>query len=283
MNKHQILFNKIMAYAKNNSNIRVVVMNGSRVNSRISPDDYQDFDIVYFVLDYDKQINDHTWVEVFGKPLVKQYKGDQRNVNFDDPYYNYMMQFENGTRLDLTIMRLEDCLESIQSDSLTKVLMDKDKICPEINPDDSSYHIQKLSEKDFNYCVNEFFWVVPYIGKGLARNHLTYALKHLSIIRLEIERIIDDWIGLHHGYNLSVGKGKSNYSKLLRPDIYARYKKTYSGHHKINIIDALFVSIHLFDELAKEISIKHGFHYQENLINQMIDFLKENYNIKETL
>lgn len=283
MNKHQILYDKVLNYAKNNDNVRVVVLNGSRVNSSVSPDDYQDFDMVYYVMDFDKQINDHRWVGVFGKPLVKQYKGDQRNVDFDEPYYNYMMQFKDGSRLDLTVMRLEDCIESIQADSLTKVLLDKDNICPNIKPDDSSYHIQKPSQKEFNYCVNEFFWVIPYVAKGLARNHLTYALKHLSIIRVELEHIIDYWIGLKCGYDLSVGKGKSNYPKLLRPEIYSRYKKTYSDYDKTNIIKALFDSLYLFDELAREISTKHHFYYQENLLDQMIDFLKENYNIKETL
>lgn len=283
MDKHQILFEKVFDYARKNDNVRVLVMNGSRVNPNIEPDQYQDFDMVYYVSDLSKQIEDHKWVQIFGKALVKQYKDDQRDANPDEPYYNYMMQYMDGTRLDLTIMRIEDCHESIHSDSLTKVLLDKDAICPDLKASESSYFIQKPSSKDFYYCVNEFYWLMPYIAKGIARGHLTYALKHLSLVRQELEHMMDYWIGYKKGYNQSVGKGKHRYSAILRPDIYDLYKGTYAEFDSDHISRALFNSLDLFDELAKDISKEYQYQYQKNLKEQMIVFLKDNYKIKETL
>ena len=52
--------------------IRAVLLNGSRANSKIPPDKYQDFDIVYLVDELASFTADHNWTNIFGEKIVWQ-------------------------------------------------------------------------------------------------------------------------------------------------------------------------------------------------------------------
>lgn len=51
MRTSQEVMDTILDFAKQNDNIRMVGMEGSRVNRNIPRDSFQDFDVTYFVTD----------------------------------------------------------------------------------------------------------------------------------------------------------------------------------------------------------------------------------------
>jgi aminoglycoside 6-adenylyltransferase len=53
-------------------------------------------------------------------------------------------------------------------DKLLAILLDKDRLItnPPI-PTDTDYHVKRLAAKCFDDCYNEFWWVSPYVSKGL--------------------------------------------------------------------------------------------------------------------
>jgi aminoglycoside 6-adenylyltransferase len=138
-----------------------------------------------------------------------------------------------------------------------------------------------LSKEDFGFSVNEFFWVTPYVAKGLARNQIFYSLKHLDILRAELERILDCWIGMENDFMVSVGKAKSRYEKLLPQVWYDRYKQSYCDWKLENIKKSFYLMINLYDEVTKILAKRFNFHYDVNLKNDMIIFLRENYGLDE--
>ena len=81
MDKHKKLFDNIIAYASANDNVKVVLMNGSRVNLNCATDDYSDFDIKYLVKDVQRQIQDTQWIGIFVDIFIEQTKDEQRNVD----------------------------------------------------------------------------------------------------------------------------------------------------------------------------------------------------------
>ena len=147
--------------------------------------------------------------------------------------------------------------------------------------DESSYYVQPLSKEDFDFSVNEFFWVTPYVAKGLARNQIFYSLKHLDILKAELERMLDLWIGMENDFLVSVGKAKSKYEKLLPQGWYDRYKRSYCDYRLENIKKSLFLMINLYDEVAKILAKRFNFYYDLNLKNDMINFIRVNYNLDE--
>ena len=66
------MMNAIINFAEKNENIRIVGMEGSRVNKNIPKDSFQDFDITYFVTDIKKfKVNDD-WLSFFGTIIMMQ-------------------------------------------------------------------------------------------------------------------------------------------------------------------------------------------------------------------
>lgn len=117
---------KIMTFASEKEQIRLVAMNGSRVNKNIIPDQYQDFDIVFLVDKIDDFLKQPSWIEPFGSLLIIQIPSEITLIpNETDAFYTRLMQFEE-VRIDLTLIEKNRLEEYLMSDSLTQILLDKD-------------------------------------------------------------------------------------------------------------------------------------------------------------
>ena len=280
MGRNEVLFDKIVKLAIENENVRVVEMNGSRVNPYVTKDDFQDFDIVFYVRDVNMFKSSFDYESIFGRVLVKQTADDQRDYDpVNNQGYVYLIQFEDGTRLDLTLLEIGYLEQYGIQDSLSQIILDKDGREIVSRSDESSYFVQPLSKEDFNFSVNEFFWVTPYVAKGLARNQIFYSLKHLDILRAELERMLDFWIGMENDFMVSMGKAKSKYEKLLPQGWYDRYKRSYCDYQLENIKKSLYLMINLYDEVTKILAKRYNFNYDVNLKNDMIIFLRDNYSL----
>jgi aminoglycoside 6-adenylyltransferase len=273
MDKHQLLLKRIIDYAKTDNRVRLVEMNGSRVNPTIKADDYQDFDIVFYVNHFGDFDRGKAWVQQFGDILIMQTKDDQiPEVNDTDDWYVYLIQFKDGTRLDLTIMDISSFNQE-QRDSLSKILLDKDHLSQSKASDESSYYVKEPQAKNFSMTVNEFYWVCPYISKGLVRGQIIYAMKHLDIIRKQYEKILDWWIGHQYNYQISVGKGKSRYRILLDRDVFDRYIQSYVPLYFDDILNALLVMMDDFDQMAKRLAEKLNFEYDLEIKDKIKNFI----------
>ncbi|MFA7560946.1 MAG: aminoglycoside 6-adenylyltransferase [Candidatus Izemoplasmatales bacterium] len=271
---------RILSFAKNYDLVRLVVMNGSRVNSNITPDKFQDYDLVFYVNNYKDFIKDVTFIYSLGEVLVKQTSLDQRD-GFEgiDESFIYMLQYKDGNKLDLTVRDVSYFEMDFKEDSLSKILLDKEGLNFRNNPNESSYYVKPIDNKSFYFSVNEFYWVCLYVFKGIARDNLFYAIKHLNIIREELENIIDWWIGEKHNYKIAVGKGKSRYKDLLNNNLFEMYKNTYPGLEKKSLWDSTICAIKLFDLLANHLAIMHNYDYPTTIKEDIIDFINKNYSI----
>ena len=76
--------------------VDAVAMSGSRTNPKAPKDEFQDYDVVYIMEDLDGLIADLAWLDRFGKRLIEQY-------NVLEHRRLYLMLFEDGNRIDLTL------------------------------------------------------------------------------------------------------------------------------------------------------------------------------------
>lgn len=277
MSIHHELFDKFIGYAMKDQRIRVVEMNGSRANKQIEPDDFQDFDIVFYVNNYDQYIKNLSFIKGFGEILVKQTKNDQYLFFEEDlsSWYIYMAQYVNGTRLDLSIRDIKDIDQ--RNDSLSQIIINKDELPIKSSSNESSYYVKSPTLRAFQCAVNEFFWLCPYVGKGIARKQEFYAFQHLNKIRIELEKVLDWSIGIKFQFKVSVGKGKNRYFQLLDARWFDMYRMTYSGIGFNEMTNALLTMIDLFDEVCVSLANNYDFEYDEGLINRMKAFLVKRY------
>ena len=72
MRSEKQIYEMILNFAKSDERIRMVTLEGSRTNVNIPADDFQDYDITYFVTDIQSFTADDSWLNVFGERLIMQ-------------------------------------------------------------------------------------------------------------------------------------------------------------------------------------------------------------------
>jgi aminoglycoside 6-adenylyltransferase len=263
MRSEQEMLELIIDTARNDERIRAVIMNGSRANPDAPRDPFQDFDIVYVVTDVAAFSYNYDWIKRFGELMIMQMPEDMQDPPpSNDGSFGYLMQFADGNRIDLGIYPLAK-LNELGRDSLSLLLLDKDGIIEPFAPaNESDYFPQPPTAKAFSDCCNEFWWVCPYVAKGLWREEITYA-KHMAdhFVRDELTKMLKWHIGVKTQFSKDPGKFGKNFEKYLEPELWAMLLKTYSGASYDNTWEALFAICDLFRTTALHVAEHFGFDY----------------------
>ncbi|HEY6042759.1 MAG TPA: aminoglycoside 6-adenylyltransferase, partial [Anaerolineae bacterium] len=126
----------ILDTARGDERVRAVILNGSRANPNAPRDFFQDYDIVYVVTDVASLKSEPDWIRCFGELMVLQLPDDMADPPPSDPAsasYAYLMQFMDGTRIDLTLYPA-DRFAARAKDSESVLLLDKDGIIGPLAP-----------------------------------------------------------------------------------------------------------------------------------------------------
>lgn len=255
----------ILNIAKQDDNIRAVIMNGSRVNPNAPKDPFQDFDIVYFVREVEPYKRDLAFIQPLGELMILQTPEDMVDPPAEnDGHYTYLMQFLDGNRIDLSLYPLES-IPARTADTLTVVLLDKDHLIPELPPpSDRDYLPKPPTAKSFDDCCNEFWWVNPYAAKGLWRNELTYAKHVLDVYtREQLMKMLVWYVGVQTDFQRSPGKMGKYLKQYLAPDMWELLERTYADSQPEHIWESLFAMGSLFRQAARCVADHFGFHYPE--------------------
>lgn len=97
--------------------VEAIALSGSRTNPQATKDEFQDYDVVYIVENLNDLLSDLSWLDQFGMRLIEQHNvlGHRRL---------YLMLFEDGNRIDLTLCPKESIQEWVDSEAGFKVLKD---------------------------------------------------------------------------------------------------------------------------------------------------------------
>ena len=164
--------------------VKAVAMSGSRTNSKALKDEFQDYDVVYLVENFEELISDLSWLDRFGKRIIEQEVGFGHRRLF-------LMLFEDGNRIDLTLCLKEYIQEWVDSEAGFTVLEDPENLFEPYFPNPERYWITPATETDFEKACNEFWWVSAYVVKGICRNQVIYATDHLyGICQQELLQIL---------------------------------------------------------------------------------------------
>ena len=121
----------VLTFARENEHIRMVGMEGSRVNKNIPVDSFQDFDITYFVDDIDAFTENDSWLSFFGDIVMMQKPEDMELVPAEEEGYSYLILFGDYNKMDLTLLETKQIHDYLQGDGLRTILIDKDGRVPE--------------------------------------------------------------------------------------------------------------------------------------------------------
>ena len=257
--------NLILKFAREQNAIRAVVMNGSRANPNARRDPFQDYDIVYLANDLGGYIRQEWIPRYFGEIMILQLPDDMSDPPAEGiEGYTYLMQFVDGTRIDLAFQPLT-AARSVVSDSLSVVLLDKDHLLDGTPPaSDKDYLPDLPTRKHFDDCCNEFWWVNPYVAKGLWRDELPYA-KHAmdALLRPQVMKMITWDTAQRTGYRIALGKWGKHLKDHLEPADWRSLLATYADGQPEKLWTALHEAQALFRRMAIRVAQSNGYRYPD--------------------
>ena len=268
------MLNRILQIAKT-LQVKAIAMSGSRTNPKAPKDEFQDYDAVYIVDDLDNLTSDISWLDQFGKRIIEQeVRLGHRRL--------FLMLFEDGNRIDLTLCPKDYIQEWIDSEAGFTVLEDPEHLFEPYSPNIERYWISPASEIDFEKVCNEFWWVSAYVVKGICRNQVIYATDYLySICQQELLKVLAWQVASEKGA-VDIGK---NY-KYLFNYLPAEKEKDFSNLLDFSSIDkitqSLLATMQLFHQEAQALAHKMGFYYDKEVAEKMIQYAEERLEKNET-
>ena len=248
--------------------VAAVAMSGSRTDTKASKDEFQDYDVVYVVENLDELITDLSWLDQFGKRIIEQEVGlGQRCL--------YLMLFEDGNRIDLTLCPKQQIQEWVDSEADYTVLKDDKGLFESYLPSPKRYWTNPASQTDFEKSCNEFWWVSAYVVKGICRKQVIYTTDHLyGICQQELLKLLAWQVAADKG-TVDVGK---NY-KYLFQYLPAEKEKQFSNLLDFSSLDkitqSLFATMELFHQEAQFLAQKMDFDYDKEVAEKMIGYAEE--------
>ena len=255
--------------------VKAVAMSGSRTNQNAPKDEFQDYDVVYVVDDFDNLTSDLSWLDQFGKRIIEQEVAlDHRRLN--------LMLFEDGNRIDLTLCPKEYIKEWVDSEAGFTVLEDPEHLFEPYSQNLERYWTNPASQTDFEKACNEFWWVSAYVVKGICRKQVIYATNHLyGICQQELLKIIAWQVASDRG-KVDIGKNYKYLFNYLPAEKEKEFTALLDFFDQKSLTKSLLATMNFFHKEAQVFSLKNGFHYDKVTAEKMIEYAKERLETNET-
>ena len=265
MRSEKQIYDTILNFAENDDRIRIVTLEGSRTNLNITPDDFQDYDITFFVTDMQSFLSSDQWLDLFGERLIMQKPEDMELFPAVEQGFSYLMLFSDDVKIDLTLLPLDLIDEYLTWDKLVKLLLDKDhRVAKPPVPTDEDYHLQRPTARMFDDCCNEFWNTVPYVVKGLCRREILFAIDHMNeIVRKELLRMISWSVGTRQGFYFSLGKNYKFLDRYITRELWERLLSTYRMDSYEQMWESLEQCMALFREVSSETATRLNYPYPD--------------------
>ena len=255
--------------------VKAVAMSGLRTNQNAPKDEFQDYDVVYVVDDFDNLMSDLSWLDYFGKRIIEQEVVlDHRRL--------YLMLFEDGNRIDLTLCPKEHIKEWVDSEAGFTVLEDPEHLFEPYSQNLERYWTSPATETNFVKSCNEFWWVSAYVVKGICRKQVIYATDHLyGICQQELLKVLAWQVASDKG-TVDIGKNYKYLFNYLPAEKEKEFLSLLDFSNIEKLTQSLFATMELFHQEAQFLAQKMGFDYEKEVAEKMIQYAKERLETNET-
>ena len=248
--------------------VEAVAMSGSRTDTKAPKDEFQDYDVVYVVDDLDNLTSDLAWLDQFGTRIIEQHNilGNRRL---------YLMLFEDGNRIDLTLCPKDHIQEWVDSEADYTVLKDEKGLFESYTTSPQRYWTNPASPIDFEKACNEFWWVSAYVVKGICRKQVIYAMDHLyGICQQELLKVLAWQVASDRG-KVDIGKNYKYLFNYLPAEIEKDFSNLLDFSSVEKITQSLFSTMNLFHREAQIFAQKMGFDYDKEVAEKMMRYAEE--------
>ena len=248
--------------------VDAVALSGSRTNDQVQKDEFQDYDVVYIVDDLTNLTIDLSWLDQFGKRIIEQEVtlGHRRL---------YLMLFEDGNRIDLTLCTKDHINEWVDSEAEFTVLVDEKGLFESYSPSPQRFWTSPASETDFEKSYNEFWWVSAYVVKGICRKQVIYATDHLyGICQQELLKVLAWQVASDRG-TVDIGKNYKYLFNYLPDEKEKEFSNLLDFASLDKITQSLLATMEFFHQEAQYLAQKMGFDYDKEVAEKMMRYAEE--------
>ncbi|ETE05141.1 MULTISPECIES: aminoglycoside 6-adenylyltransferase [Streptococcus] len=248
--------------------VKAIAMSGSRTDTKASKDELQDYDVVYIVDDLDNLTSDLSWLAYFGERIIEQEVVlDHRRL--------YLMLFEDGNRIDLTLCPKNHIQEWVDSEAGFTVLEDPEHLFEPYSQNLERYWTSPATETNFVKSCNEFWWVSAYVVKGICRKQVIYATYHLYGICQQALLKVMAWQVVSDRGKVDIGKNYKYLFNYLPAEKEKKFLNLLDFSSLDKITHSLFATMQLFHKEAQSLAQKLGFYYDKEVAEKMIEYAEE--------
>ena len=259
---------RLILQVAENIQVEAVAMSGSRTDTKAPKDEFQDYDVVYVVDDLDNLTSDLSWLDQFGTRIIEQH-------NVLSNRRLYLMLFEDGNRIDLTLCPTEYIQEWVDSEAGFTVLEDKKSLFEPYFPSPQCFWTSPASAIEFDKACNEFWWVSAYVVKGICRKQAIYATDHLyGICQQELLKVLAWQVASDRG-KVDIGKNYKYLFQYLPTEKEKEFSALLDFSSVEKLTQSLFATMDLFHREAQSLAQKMGFNYDKEVAEKMIQYAEE--------
>ncbi len=274
------VLNKLVDWATSKPDINAVILFSSRAKQSAVLDEFSDYDVVLAVDNIKPYMNNDSWLNEFGNVLISYRAPITREFNFEISLI--IVQYENGLKFDFALWPVDLLKHINETDALPeymddgyKVILDKDGITHGMKePSFRAYIPNPPTESDFRIFIKGFFYNVPYAAKHIRRGEFFPLKDILNYLLYEKIRKLLEWkVEIDHNWKLKswlYGKGLEKY---LDKGLLKEIEACWTGFKIDDNWEALFKTIALFCRIAKDVGIKLGYNFPDELEQRIMNYL----------
>lgn len=283
MDHADTILEQLVEWANQQELIRAAILTSSRAIPHASSDLFSDYDVIIVARSIEPYYAYRTWLEDFGRVLALY-----RDPLIDEGGLTrsaYVVQYENGLKIDFNLWPIELLQRVADSDQLPaefdagyRILLDKDQLAGSLKPPTYSAYIPTPpTEVEYLELIEGFFLDTTYVAKFLWRNDMM-AAKHIldnSLKQLHLRPMLEWHAEIAHGWTLKPGPYGRNLKQHVRPDLWNELESTYTGLGLDENWEALFLSVSLMRRVASEVANHLGFTYPRELEQRVVNYLRK--------
>ena len=279
--QEQEVVDRLVAWGTAHALVRAMILTSSRARPDGLVDPFSDYDLILAVSEVEPFAFDDAWVFEYGRPMVRF--GDQSEMHGLATYFRGVV-YQNYVKIDYSIWPVEVLSRIAASAHLPdgldvgyRVLLDKDRRTAEWRPPSYQAFIPaRPTEAQYQALVEEFWWDTTYVAKSLWRDELVFAKWMLDQdLKLETLRRLLEWrIELDHTWSVKPGVHGRGLKRLLPPDTWLDFARTYVSLDVEETWGALARVIALFRKLASEVGNALGYPYPQQVDAQVSAYLE---------
>ena len=277
MNTYDNIILKIKHWAKNNDDIRAVLIVGSRANSIDPPDKYSDLDIIFITKNIEFYEKNTEWIKAFGIPIVC----------FTEPTFTasfeHRVLYESFLDVDIILG------DSEKSDNLFneifliivkrgyRFVIDKDNYEKSLEKKEKPSKTTTINIDDISNEINNYWFHCIWLSKKILRGELWTAVKALNsyfstrlLYMMEANKKIstnfidDTWYE---------GRHMEKWADSL---VIKQIQGSFTDYDKQGIIKSLYHHMNFYYKLSSKVANYYGIEYPKIARNKIINWINEN-------